>query len=104
MSNSGVEAIASGLPMVCSELPQVTITFPPGVGLFFPATDVAALSAHLEKLAGSTSLREEYGQQLATFATTKYSNEVLAKRYANLFDSLINEFRTTSGSGESDCI
>jgi glycosyltransferase EpsF len=96
MSNSGVEAMASGLPMICSELPQVTVTFPPDIGLFFPATDINALAGHIENLVKSTDMREEYGQQLADFAVTNYSNEVLAKRYAELFGTLIADSKAAA--------
>lgn len=90
MSNALLEAMACGLPIVCSNIPQETCIFPNGKGYFFPPKDYNLLSEHLINLIDSRELRESYGSQLANFAQDKYSNDHLAEKYAQLFRRVVH--------------
>lgn len=87
MSNSLLEAMACGLPIAASNIPQVAGTFPEGEWLFFEPTRVNELSSHLLRLVESEKLRNELGIRIEEFARANYSSERVAERY----DQLIRE-------------
>ena len=89
MSNALLEAMSCGLPVIASDLPQVTCVFPEGKGFFFAAKNIELLVAHLSKLINSKDVRESYGASLAAHIRQHYSNENLSISYAKLFRKIL---------------
>jgi len=94
MSNALIEAMACGLPIICSDIPQEVCMFPEGEGLFHKPHDHDSLVIHLKELITSKELRKSYGDMLSTYAREKYSNDTLSKMYADLFRNIINDDRS----------
>lgn len=90
MSNALIEAMACGLPTVCSDIPQETCMFPNGEGRFFSPFDIVALTGHLTTLIDSEELRKSEGLSLAQFARKHYSNDCLVTQYADLFHKVVH--------------
>lgn len=65
VSNSVLEAMACGLTVVCSDLPQLKAMFPPGEGLFFRPDDEEHLESHLSRVIARPDLRQRLGDALA---------------------------------------
>ena len=89
MPNSLLEAMSCGLPVICTNLPQMTCIFPEGRGFFFPPTDSEALSVHLSSLISSSELRKSYGASLSAYAQEHYSLTRSAEKYDRLFDQIM---------------
>jgi glycosyltransferase involved in cell wall biosynthesis len=91
MSNSLLEAMACGLPIIASNIPQVTRTFPPGEWLFFDPLDVEELAGRITKLVDSEQSREELGQRIEEYARQKYSSLRVAEQYDQLLQKITNQ-------------
>jgi glycosyltransferase involved in cell wall biosynthesis len=89
MPNSVLEAMSCGLPVVCSNLPQITQAFPDGKGFFFSPSDVDGLVAHLINLMDSEILRQSTGSALAAYARERFSSTRTAAGYANLLNNIL---------------
>ncbi len=85
MSNVILEAMACGLPIVSSNMPQVVCAFPDGEGIFFDGNDVETLVARLIELIQSEENRKSYGGTLAAHARESYSVTRAAREYEALF-------------------
>jgi sugar transferase (PEP-CTERM/EpsH1 system associated) len=89
MSNTILEAMASGLPVVVSRAggnPELVEGGRVG-GLFYPR-DVEALAGHLCQLADDPALRREYGRVARLRAEEQFSLSVMVKNYRDLYMNL----------------
>ena len=89
MSNAMLEAMSTGLAMICSDIPQVTHVLPQDVGLRFAPTDVEALCRHLVTLLNNPKLGKRHGELLAGHVQAHYSSLSSAERYATLFQEIL---------------
>lgn len=84
MSNAVLEAMACGLPTICSDLPQLRAMFPDDLGRFFNSDDSAELAQEIQRLIDSADTRHDLSIKLAYLARTRYSIEQSAAMYAKL--------------------
>lgn len=90
MSNSALEAMASGLPIIASNIPQVRHMFPEDWSLFFEPQNVEELASLLVDLVDSEQLRMEAGERLAAYSRENYDLEKVAGRYARVIGDRLN--------------
>ncbi len=84
-----LEAMASGLAVVASDLPGVRTVFRDGQeGLLFPPADSQALSRILEKLLTQSELRQTMSRKARELALARYDSRQQAERLDHLVRSL----------------
>ena len=89
-----VEAMMSGTPVVCSDLPGVSSVGADGVtGLVFPRGDVRALAETLNALAGDEERRRRMGEAAHDHALEKYSLKYLLDKRMQLYETLMGSLR-----------
>lgn len=89
MPNVVLEAMASGLPIVASDVPGTRELVDSGVnGALFPAGDTNALAAALVELASEPGLRLRYGAASWSRAQ-QYDWRQVAMAYQNLFELVV---------------
>lgn len=88
--NTVLESMACGIPVVGFETGGVPDIVRHGAtGSLVPCHDVAALSAAIEDLLRNPSKREEMGINSRRVALQEYSLAVQARRYSELYQSLV---------------
>jgi len=83
-----IEAMACGLPIICSNLTQNICVFPKGYEYFFSPTDKDQIVEHLKTLVKSEKIRSTYGKSLSFFAQKNYSSENVTQNYEKLFQQV----------------
>ncbi|HEY2547611.1 MAG TPA: glycosyltransferase [Candidatus Acidoferrum sp.] len=86
MSNTLLEAMASGLPVVATRVGgNPELVEDERSGILFKPGDVTGLSAILERLVCTPRLREELGQEARTRTVQEFSLESMTGRYRDLY-------------------
>lgn len=86
MSNTLLEAMAAGLPVVASDVGgNRELIEPDRTGMLFRSGDVAALTGRLEQLLGSSELRARLGEAAALRVRAEFSMQAMLARYAQLY-------------------
>lgn len=88
MSNALVEAMATGLPVVSSNIPQNVAVLPADGALFFDPLDADTLGAHLAALVDSEERRSRMGEANLGLVEASYDNRRLSGRYAELLSRI----------------
>ena len=88
ISNSLLEAMACGLPLVCSDLPQNSGVLPEEGSYLFDPDDEAALARQLRRLVESPALREAHRDALASHARQRFPSEGAVRRWQEVFAAL----------------
>jgi L-malate glycosyltransferase len=89
MSNSILQAMAAGLPVVASAVDGVSNMIRDGVdGILVPAQNASALADSVELLINSPMRRRALGEAAWMRAQAEYSSESMAARYAALFETV----------------
>jgi sugar transferase (PEP-CTERM/EpsH1 system associated) len=86
MSNTILEAMASGLPLVVTRAggnPELVVDG--SIGFLFPPSDFPALAQHLEMLAESPDLRRSFGEAARLRAVEQFSLERMIRSYRDLY-------------------
>lgn len=89
MSNTILEAMATGLPLVVSRAggnPEMVDNG--SVGALFDPRDVKTLADHLSHLADDSSLRREYGQAARRRAVDQFSLSGIVRAYHDMYVDL----------------
>jgi glycosyltransferase involved in cell wall biosynthesis len=90
ISNTVLEAMASGLPVVATRVggnPELVVD---GVtGALVAPGDEAALAEALARYAGDPELRRTHGAAARTRAVEEFSIEAMMKRYSDLYDEVL---------------
>lgn len=84
-----VEALASGLPMVASNVGGVPEVVPKTMGVFFPKEDPAALAEALTWMLDH--LRDYDQREMAKYARTNFSLEVIGKQVDEVYRRVLAE-------------
>ncbi|MDR3507378.1 MAG: glycosyltransferase [Caulobacteraceae bacterium] len=93
LSLSALECMASGAPMVMSDIGGASEIIEDGVnGFLFPAGDTPALVDRLTRCA-EPALRERLGLGALRTVREHFSYEVMTRRYAELFEDLMGKRR-----------
>lgn len=86
LSNTILEAMAAGLPVVATEVGGADELVDPGVtGLLVPPRDAAALADALEDLCRSRARRESFGARARSRVETDFSIRGMVTRYESLY-------------------
>lgn len=96
--SSLLEAMASGLPVLVNWLPGITdeIVQAGRYGYLVNCSDISMFTASLRVLINHARLRERLGEQARRHICKHYDIDVIAKRYATLYDRLIDHKQTQS--------
>lgn len=85
-----IEAAASGLPLVTTNVPGCREVVTHGVdGLLVPAKDGAALAAAIAQLHDDTTLRKRLGAAARETALTKFDERLVLKRTLDVYRELL---------------
>ena len=106
LSNSILEAMATGLPVVATDVGGNSEQIDNGIsGLLTPSEDINAMTNAFEKLFNSADLREQLGHAARAKALSCFSLQLMISHYQQLYTDLlahanqINQtFRTTAGN------
>lgn len=92
MSNSILEAMACGLPVVASAIAGNLCWLNEDVNaLFFPSDDDAALANRLIRFASDRALCQRIGAENLSRVHTEYDNQNFLKRYDALYQQLLSQ-------------
>lgn len=89
MSNTILEAMATGLPLVVTRAggnPELVVDG--SIGFLFPPSDVQALAKHLMMLAESPDIRRSFGEGARLRAVEQFSLERMIRSYRDLYFEL----------------
>ncbi len=91
LPNSVIEAMGSGLPVICSEIPGVTTDLIDHGknGLILRTRAAQDLAALILQLYSDHRLRRKMGAQAAQKSRTRFSMEAIARRHAMLYRELL---------------
>jgi len=87
--NTALEAMASGLPLVLSDIPGHRILADQSNALVFPVKDALALARHLERLINEPALREKMGEASRRRAVESFSWSGVAQRQMEYFRQVL---------------
>ena len=101
MSQSIVEAMSAGLPIVATDVGDTAQVLGPAdsrAGICVPAAETSALTKALLQLAADSELRELFGDKSKERHQCEYSEEILTKNYQNFYLSVVQGSEFSSGS------
>jgi glycosyltransferase involved in cell wall biosynthesis len=99
LPNTMLESIACGTPVVAFAAGGVPDAVRPGVtGLLAKTGDVAELRSAILELLGNDSKRAEMSANCRKIALSEYSLELQAKRYVQLYESMLTVAKGTRAS------
>jgi len=84
-----LEALASGTPVVGSDVDGIAEVITPDVGRLFPVRDAAALAGHLLELIEKATLRRQLGTAARIRAEAEYDWDRLAQAYIALYEQVL---------------
>ncbi|HEV7781557.1 MAG TPA: glycosyltransferase family 4 protein [Chitinophagaceae bacterium] len=88
LSNSIMQAMASGLPVVASDVWGVNNMVQHAKnGFLYPSENAAELASWLKELLTNAALRKESGSNARKFAEDHYSNKVMFESYKKLYSN-----------------
>jgi len=98
-----VEAMACGLPVVCTELGTGTsfVNVHGQTGLVVPARDEAALATAILTLLRDEQLRREMGEHGRQRAFQEFTLQTMADRVTNLYEEVLQNNEVIKGSSEN---
>jgi sugar transferase (PEP-CTERM/EpsH1 system associated) len=90
VSNTILEAMAAGLPVVATATGGNLEVVEESTGILVPVADAEALAAAISRYARDGALRRRHGAAGRELATTRYSLERMLQNYAGLYQALPN--------------
>jgi glycosyltransferase involved in cell wall biosynthesis len=90
LPKSALEAMASGKPLVATDIPGCRETVVQDeTGFLVPPRDPAALAAALERLIGDAALRARFGAAARRRAEQSFSDTVICAQTLSVYDALV---------------
>ncbi|HEY1856067.1 glycosyltransferase family 4 protein [Acidocella sp.] len=90
LPKSALEAMASGKPLVATDIPGGRETVVDGeTGFLVPPRDPAALAAALERLIGDAALRARFGAAARRRAELSFSDPIICAQTLSVYDALV---------------
>jgi glycosyltransferase involved in cell wall biosynthesis len=87
---SVMEAMAAGLPVVCTRVGGIPELVREGVhGLLVARGDISGMTKALEIIAGDATMRASMGKQGAARARESFDSSLMVEGYARLYHSLL---------------
>lgn len=96
LPNVLLEAMASALPCVASDIPGCADLLQPDRGLLVGPEDVEGLAAALERLLSDPGLRAGLGAAAQRYVESHYSFAAVAERYRALYDEILERGQPAS--------
>lgn len=94
LSNTMLEALATGLPIVCTDVSGTTqCVREPDTGLVVPVGDAERLADAIVELANDDARRAQMSQRAAAFVRERYSIDHVCQLHEELYRSLIAQGR-----------
>ena len=94
ISNTILEAMATGLPVVATDVGgNSELVLEGDTGFLVPRSDPDALAATIRRYTDDTGLRQEHGERARQRCETEFSIKVMVKNYQDLYDSLLPAYR-----------
>jgi glycosyltransferase involved in cell wall biosynthesis len=100
MPNSLLEAMATGLPCVASDIPGSRDVLSRGGGLLVPLDDPAALAAALDQIVADPAVGARLAAEALAVVEAEYSIDRVAERYLAIYRELIGDRAGSAGSSE----
>jgi glycosyltransferase involved in cell wall biosynthesis len=100
MPNSLLEAMATGLPCVDSDIPGSRDVLSRGGGLLVPLDDPAALAAALDQIVADPAVGARLAAEALAVVEAEYSIDRVAERYLAIYRELIGDRAGSAGSSE----
>lgn len=85
-----IEAMATGVPVVGTDVGSMADVVSESVGRLAAARDVGALSEHLSAIGSSRALQVDLGQNGRACAVANYSEPAMAEKYSAVFDRILS--------------
>ena len=99
LPKSLIEALATGLPCVTTDVPGCREVVAPGVnGLLVPARELGPLVCALQSLIDNPALREEMGRNGRKRAVAEFSSDRVIKETLSVYEAMLKEIKL-SGTG-----
>jgi glycosyltransferase involved in cell wall biosynthesis len=90
LPKSALEAMASGKPLVATDMPGCREAVVHGeTGFLVPPGDPAALAAALERLIGDADLRARFGAAARRRAEENFSDAIICAETLSVYDALV---------------
>lgn len=99
-----IEAMACGLPPIATKIGGIKdIIQPDKTGILIPAADFDALFNAIQRLLADPQFAKQIGEQAALSVRQRYTREIVADQYMNLFNSIFPQakLRCTARSKSS---
>jgi glycosyltransferase involved in cell wall biosynthesis len=89
MSNSIMQAMAVGLPIISSDVSGVTNMVTPGLGLLYPSRDAGALQIAISSWLDDPAAAREHAMAAREHALARYDARLTARAYEELAKQLV---------------
>jgi len=92
LPKSALEALASGKPLVATDIPGCREAVIDGVtGFLVPPRDPAALAAAIKKLIDDPGLRKQMGEAARDYAVQNFADGIVCAQTLLVYDALIED-------------
>jgi glycosyltransferase involved in cell wall biosynthesis len=95
-----LEALASGLPIVASDIPGIREVVPDDAGVFFPKDDPKMIADSISSVLDNLDHYDP--AKLAAYAQSRFGAEVIGKQFDQIYRNVLTAESTTSDHNDSE--